>query len=254
MDIIKPPRSWAQYARQIVRLFPCHCRICGQINAELLCESCFAKLEYDEHCCVQCGELLPTPHGESLVLDRCGHCIAQPPPFERTVFAYRYSGPMVELIHQFKFSEQLILGRLLADMIVARMQEQMSGNLPDALISVPLHPSRLKERGFNQSHELARHIGKALDIPVYKNVLIRKRATSSQSGLSKAARRRNIQGAFELSRKANKSNLEGKHLGLIDDVITTGSTTISAAKTLRRTAPGNVCILATARTQKALGR
>jgi len=250
MDDIKQPGRWAGWQQRFLRLLPCTCKICHKAASALLCSQCMQELHYRKDICEQCGEALP----ENLLLkhplakNHCGRCISDPPAFQRTLFAYDYNGPVVQLIQQFKFGETLILSRLLADMIVERIKEH-DFPLPDALIPVPLHKTRLKQRGFNQSLELARHIGKALDIPLYNSLLIRTRATPKQSGLNRKARERNIRGAFEVQAKKDKAALAGKHLAIIDDVITTGSTSREAAKILKRAGFNRISVIAVAKTR-----
>jgi len=182
---------------------------------------------------------------------RCGRCLTNPSPIQRTLFAYDYDGAIVELIQQFKFNEALILSKLLGDMIINRLKNS-DICLPDALIPVPLYVDRLKQRGFNQSLELAKHIGKALDIPVYKFLLIRTRATPKQSGLDRRAREKNIRGAFKLHTEANNTKLTGKHLAIVDDVVTTGSTTREAARILQRISPALISVVTIAKTRTGM--
>lgn len=265
MDIIKPPPRWAQLSQQCLRWIPCTCRICHRPAERLLCNDCAQELEFYSDNCEQCGERLPPGQNTSQdsFIMRCAACISKPPPFQRTVFAYRYSGPLPQLIQQFKFSEALLLGNLLAGMVVARLMENDAQNsLPDALIPVPLHPSRLKQRGFNQSLELARKISRGLDLPVYKDILVRTRATPMQSGLKRRERQRNLGGAFSLNTLGDgthikgtvpfvrKMQLEGKHLAIVDDVITTGATVREVAKVLKRARPARITVIAVARTQR----
>ncbi|MCP4011462.1 MAG: ComF family protein, partial [Proteobacteria bacterium] len=217
MDDIKQPGKWAGWKQRFLKLLPCTCKICHQAASTLLGNQCRLELHHCENACEQCGEALPgrllLTH--SLAINRCGRCISNPPSFQRTLFAYDYNGAVAELIQQFKFSEALILSQLLADMIVERIKEH-DFPLPDALIPVPLHKTRLKQRGFNQSLELARHISKALDIPIYNSLLFRTRATPKQSGLSRKARERNIKGAFSIKSNHTGTALTGKHLAIVD--------------------------------------
>ena len=123
-------------------------------------------------------------------------------------------------------------------------------SLPDILIPVPLHISRLKQRGFNQSYLLARHISRQLDIPLFKHGLVRQRATPKQSGLNQRARQQNLRGAFKFNPGAKDSieYLKGKHIVIVDDVITTGSTMHEVAKVLSRAKPAEISLLAIAKT------
>jgi len=176
MDDIKQTRRWAAWIRRLFNALPCTCTLCKQASSALLCTRCAQSLHRTRTCCVQCGESLPNrwPHTRPYSLKRCGRCLSSPPAIEQPLFAYDYDGVAAQLIQQFKFNEALILSQLLGDMIVDRLKE-CDIPPPDALIPVPLHSGRLRQRGFNQSLELARHIGKALDIPVYKDRVVRKK-------------------------------------------------------------------------------
>lgn len=249
MDDSKQPNGWAAWAGRFLAILPCICKICKQPANALLCTRCIQSLHHPEAYCEQCAEALParlllTP---ASTLIRCGRCLSNPPAFQRTLFAYAYCGPVAELIQQFKFNEALILSQLLADMIVNRIKIT-DYPLPDVLIPLPLHPDRLKQRGFNQSLELARHVGKALKIPVNNSLLLRTRATPRQSGLNRKAREKNIRGAFEVNTRNASMQIKGKHLALIDDVITTGSTTREAARVLQRTGAAQISVIAAAKT------
>ncbi len=250
MDDIKQARFWAAWLHRFLHILPCTCEICARPAASLFCAQCRLDLTRNNECCVQCAEELPSTieFAYAPQSKRCGRCITNPPDFQRTVFAYDYNGPVAELIQRFKFNESLILNHLLADMITSRLKEY-EFPLPEALIPVPLHPLRLKQRGFNQSLELARRIGKTLNIPVYHTLLIRTRNTPKQSGLARRTREINIKGAFQLKAGKNKAQLKSKHLAIVDDVITTGSTTREVAKILKRSGAASISAIAVAKTR-----
>lgn len=250
MDDIKQPRRWAAWMAQLFNTLPCTCTLCKYPSRALLCARCSQSLHWTRRSCIQCGESLAGvwPYTQPSPLKRCGRCLSTPSSIEQTLFAYDYDGVMVQLIQQFKFNEALILSQLLGDMIVNRLKES-DIHSPDALVPVPLHPGRLKQRGFNQSLELARHIGKTLGIPVYKNLLVRTRATPKQSGLDRKARETNIRGAFNIQISKKMAPLAGKHIAIIDDVITTGSTTREVAKVLKQADAVRISVFAVAKTQ-----
>ncbi len=250
MDDIKQTRRWAAWTARLFNALPCTCTLCKQPSSALLCTRCAQGLHRTRTCCMQCGESLPgiLPHAQPYESKRCGRCLSTPSAIERTLFAYDYDGVTAQLIQQFKFNEALILSQLLGDMIVGRLKER-EARPPDALVPVPLHPGRLKQRGFNQSLELARHIGKALDIPIYKNLLVRTRATPKQSGLDRKTRESNIRGAFTIRAGKEMKALAGQHIAIVDDVITTGSTTREVAKILKQANPDRISVLAVAKTR-----
>lgn len=253
MDDIKRPRFWAVRLRQYLNALPCFCEICARPAVNLLCEKCRLRLAHNDKCCVQCAEELPATMGRVSAPQskRCGRCISNPPAFQQTFFAYDYNGPVAKLIQRFKFNEALILNHLLADMITSNLRAH-EFPLPDALIPVPLHPARLKQRGFNQSFELAKSVGKTLNIAVHHALLIRTRNTPKQSGLNRKTRENNIKGAFRFQAGKDKASLAGKHLAIIDDVITTGSTTREVAKVLKRSGAGRISVIAVAKTRNRI--
>jgi ComF family protein len=174
--------------------------------------------------CVLCqGDGLPE-------LDLCDACLsampAQPPPmpypYGMVYAGFRYQAPIDEMIQGFKFNEQLHLGRLAARLAMPALSDMR----PDALVPVPLHTRRLRERGFNQSLELAGFWGSRFALPVLGQALQRHRATCVQSGLKAAERLPNVAGAFSA-----KGALPG-HVALVDDVYTTGATCHAAAQAL----------------------
>jgi ComF family protein len=167
-------------------------------------------------------------------------------PSRARVVAFTYEPPISTLIHWMKFEANLsaakTLGVLLADAVVEAMGEP-GMRVPDAIVPVPLHRTRLRSRGFNQALELARPIARRLQRPVLVRACLRTRATAPQSGLAALAdRRRNVAGAFSLARR-----LTGlRHVAIVDDVITTGATAREVAHMLRAAGVGEVVIWACA--------
>ncbi|MDO8518712.1 MAG: ComF family protein [Deltaproteobacteria bacterium] len=152
----------------------------------------------------------------------------------------KYDGPVVSLIHSFKFLDGLPLIPLLSSW--------MAKSLPDKtnwLIPIPLSPKRLRQRTFNQSLELAKGVSKLTGIPVLRNSLQKIRETPPQTGLKKREREKNLKGCFSW---AGKTALCGKRVVLIDDVYTTGSTLSEAAEVLRGQNPAGIGALTLART------
>lgn len=151
----------------------------------------------------------------------------------RTVAAFSYSEPVSTLISRFKYQAGLQQGRVLGTLLLDRIRNQYRDQaLPNLLIPVPLHPSRLRERGFNQALVLARQLGEELQIPVAQDLLTRVRQTPPQQGLSAKARKRNLRRAFQLHADSEYENYQS--LALIDDVVTTMSTVHELERVLRR--------------------
>jgi ComF family protein len=205
------------------RLYPLVCALCGAPGtAELdLCAHCRADLLPLGTACLRCARPLSTP-------GTCGACQRQAPPQDRTLSAYRYAAPLDHLILQLKFHGKLHLAQLLGK-LTAEYLEQCTHPPPECIIPVPLHPTRLRERGFNQALELAQPIAARLKIPVNYQVVYRRRNTATQSGLPRQERKRNMRGAFAL-----QGSFAAQHVAIMDDVLTTGHTAGELTRTLRR--------------------
>lgn len=159
----------------------------------------------------------------------CAECQADPPPYSNTIAPFNYLSPIRELILQLKFSSKinlaLVLGQLLAESVATG-----GSPLPEMIIPVPLHPSRLRVRGYNQAQEIASAVARRLGIAVEKRTCKRQRDTPAQSAQEDAdSRKRNLRGAFVVD-----SGFQAHHVAILDDVVTTGATVTSLAGSLRR--------------------
>ena len=141
-----------------------------------------------------------------------------------------------ELILDLKFHARFERRRVLGTLLMRAHAFHYQGVCPDVILPVPLHPARLCERGFNQSLEISRRLGRELEVPLQPNAAKRTRKTKAQSGLERKARRKNVHGAFQA-----RSELVGdRHVLLVDDVSTTGTTLAECAKALRRAGAARV--------------
>jgi len=203
-------------------LLPPVCVTCGQVaEGELdLCRGCIAAMPYLEFACHQCALPLATP-------GICGVCLKMTLPFEQAFSLFRYAHPIDHLIQQLKFNRRLVNARLLGALMAESLQ-QREQRLPDVLVPVPLHRRRLQVRGYNQAVELARPVGKLLGVPIDFGCCHRVRETAVQSDLPAKQRHANVKGAFEVS-----GDLSGKHVVIIDDVMTTGNTVTELAQVMR---------------------
>lgn len=202
-------------------LLPHRCLVCGERGAgDDLCALCRAALPWNHRACERCG--LPLPQAEPM----CGACLKQPPPFAATRAPLVYGFPIDRLLLRFKFHADLAAGRLLANLFCEGIDRR---SWPEALLPVPLHAARLRERGYDQALELAKAIARGAGIPLSRSALRRVRGTARQSELGLPARQRNLRGAFALADDALP-----KHVALLDDVMTTGATVRECAKTLLR--------------------
>jgi len=202
--------------------FPPRCLLCGEpgVDGRDLCRACAGALPWNRRACLRCA--LPL-HAPSV----CGICLQRPPLLQETHATFVYGFPLDRLVPRFKFHNDLAAGRLMSELMV----ESLSGlPRPAAMVPVPLHDSRLRQRGYDQALELAKPVSRALQVPLLSEALVRTRATAPQSELDAGARQRNLRRAFEVRAGAALPD----HVALIDDVMTTGATLEAAAKSLRR--------------------
>jgi ComF family protein len=240
--------------------FPSDCRIC---NAPLLnisrlpvCEDCLSAMQpISGALCSVCGERLAglfavsSEPGEV----RCELCRRAGPPYVRAIAYGSYDGGLRELIHLLKYDKVRpaanVLGRMLAE-VIAEL-EPAFGSTEILVVPVPLHASKKRERGFNQSDLMARAAVKQSSLggrlKLQSELLQRKRITKSQIGLTRHQRRENLRGAFTVT---DPSEVAGRIVLLIDDVFTTGTTVSECARILRRAGASKVFVATAARTLK----
>jgi len=208
--------------RLSLALFPPRCLLCGEPGGGGLdlCQPCNRNLPWLGVACRRCA--LPLPASETAGI--CGACQRGRSPLQQVRAAFLYQAPLNALVLRFKFHRDLSAGRLLA-MLMA--QALAGAERPQALVPVSLHLGRLRQRGYDQSLELAKPLGRALQLPVC-TLLQRRHATAPQSELDQAARRRNLRSAFTVAGSVPA------HVALVDDVMTTGATAQAAARALHR--------------------
>ena len=225
-------------------LLPGTCVVCRRASGRPLdlCETCEQSLPLIRRPCPRCG--LPLPAGTRR--RPCGFCLLRPPPFHCCVAPLRYAPPVDGLISGFKYHARLPAGKVLAGSLAAALVRFYRGRpLPQLLIPVPLHPRRLRSRGYNQALELAREIAPALGLPLDPGCCRRHLETPPQKGLDARQRRRNLRGAFSLEDGAALAGL--RRVALLDDVITTGSTAGEITRLLLRAGVAEVHVWALAR-------
>ncbi|AWY41580.1 ComF family protein [Pseudomonas putida] len=217
------------------------CLLCDEAadGAIPLCMACETELPWLGDHCQTCA--LPLP-GSGLT---CGQCLTQPPAFERVIAPWTYSFPIDSLITRFKHSAKWPFGHLLAELLAQALRHRFADDLPqpDLLIAVPLATRRLRQRGFNQAAMLARWLGDQLDLPL----LLRTQDTGAQQTLNASERRQNLRNAFAL---APDASIKGRHLALVDDVLTTGATAQALARLLMEAGAARVDVYCLARTPK----
>lgn len=246
-DIVRARRALARIGvangtrNAMQRALPQVCVLC--VNAcgnAMICEACAAQMPTIIASCPRCA--LPSP--DNLV---CGACLAKPPPLDATIAAWCYAFPADRLLHAFKYGGRLALAEPLAQALAAAVRARHAA-MPDRLIAMPLSAARQRARGFNQAHEIARHLSTQVHVAV-KGELRRVRDTSPQAGLTLRERMRNVRGAF-----AAGDALAGQHVAIIDDVMTTGATLHAAAVAMRNAGATRVDAWVVARTAKATDR
>jgi ComF family protein len=164
----------------------------------------------------------------------CGVCQIRPPRYVQTLCPLEYAGVVEWLVGQMKYSRRLEATELLANLLVAHVAAHVV-DVPDVIVPMPLHPARLRWRGFNQAVELARPLAQALSLPLELSAVRRTRKTAEQAGLSATQRKRNVKNAFAVD-----GNFAGKRIAIVDDVLTTGSTVNELAKSLQGAGCGDI--------------
>jgi ComF family protein len=244
-------------------LFPSDCEICGSPLANIarlpVCTECLAAMRpIDGGLCYVCGERVFSAHAAPEIAGgspiQCGLCQRVEQPFARAVAYGSYDGGLRELIHLLKYSGVRpaadVLGRMLAEAI-AELQPGF-GSGPIAIAPVPLYRGKLRRRDFNHAELIARAAAKTMRIPhlqLNPGLLIRKRETVSQTGLTRHQRRENVRGAFAIP---EVETVKGCEVLVVDDVYTTGATVSECARVLRRAGAAKVWVATVARTLKVV--
>ena len=225
--------------RIVRRLFREDCLLCSDAAGRIsnLCDACLSDLLLLGHSCPICSRSMP-------VRTLCNDCSARMPAFQSTLAPYQYAGAVKYLIGRAKFDSNLAatlsLGELLAGWLKLNLLSR-----PDVLIPVPLHPSRLRHRGYNQATEVAKVVSKQLGIAVRGNFCERVRDTQPQSEMVDGrARRRNVRGAFSCRNSAGELG----SVALVDDVMTTGATLRELAVQLVKAGVSDIQVWVVSRT------
>ena len=224
-------------------IYPPRCLLCGHPGQKQghvavdLCGFCQHQLPLNQSACASCALPLPQDASPGAI---CGRCQKKPPAFDTSLSLFRYEQPAVWLIQQLKFNDRLAHARLLGSLLAQEVQH--CDGLPQCIIPVPLFSRRLRKRGFNQSVELAKPVAHKTGLPLELSLVKRIRPTESQTGLDARQRKKNIKGAFTIIKKNPY-----KHVAVIDDVVTTGSTINELARVLKRAGVRRVDVWSIAR-------
>lgn len=213
-------------------LFPRHCAVCGK------------RLEWDEDVmCLLCNAALPrteywtTPYDNPVAQLFWGKI-----PIEKAIAYYHFKSQTgdAQIIYDIKYHNRQDMARQMGEMMAREVGESGFFDDIDCIIPVPLSLKRRMERGYNQCEVLAKGMGKVTGLPVLPYVVIRKRFDGSQTHLTRWEREKNVEDVFELK---DAEEIRGKHVLLVDDVITTGATTLSCATQLLKTEGSRISIL-----------
>lgn len=204
-----------------------------------ICSRCSSALT-SPACCPRCG--LPAAQG----IAQCGRCLQKPPPWDKLLFVTDYRAPLKSLVHRLKFTATTALAPALARLILLKVNEARRNGAvakPEVIIAVPLHSRRAWRRGFNQSALLAAPLAHWLQCDYQQAAIRRTRATAAQHKLGANQRRRNLRGAFRV-----EFPVAGRHMVIVDDVVTTGSTVAEMARLLKKRGAATVQVWCLCRT------
>lgn len=225
-------------------LLPSNCALCGGLANAAVCLACEGAYVLPTPRCPCCAN----PTGALDSGRHCGACLAHAPAFDATWVACDYAAPLDGLVLQLKFGAQLALAPWMAHVLhraIVLDAAKWPNVLPDVLCPVPLGDSRLVERGYNQALEVARPLARALGLPVAPRLLARLRDTAPQSGAAPGERRANVRGAFGVR---GTFDVRGRHVGVVDDVMSSGHTLAEVAAVLKRAGAARVTNIVFART------
>jgi ComF family protein len=241
----------ARWARVLLnRLLPNVCALCGSDSDDALCAGCeaqfFGPAAALPRCACCANPLAGTASpGEATSELLCGVCLRDPPAFDRTVVAADYQLPVDQLVLQLKFGHRLALAPLCARLLRDAVLAAGATPLPALLCPVPLGPRRLAERGYNQALEIARPLARSMGVALEARLVHRVYDTAAQSSVTPAERQANIAGAFAVP---DAALVAGRHIGVVDDVMTSGRTLNELAATLKRHGAARVSNFVFART------
>lgn len=235
------PATW-------VHRLPSQCAVCHSWPSQPLCEACIARFAQPVARCQTCAIALPPlPSPPALHTDarQCGRCLREPPPLRACLAAVSYGYPWAQVLAQFKFQARPGWAHGLATLMRSTPWVDPALDQADWVVPLPLSPERLRNRGFNQSLQLARALAPAR---AHAGLLLRVRDTPAQHALPRAQRLANVRGAFAAEPLA-AALLRDARVVLVDDIMTTGATLFAAALALRDAGAAQVTGLVVARTE-----
>jgi ComF family protein len=232
-------------------LLPATCKLCQSVVEDLrlgvVCQSCWDRAKLIEApFCTACGYAFASK-AISAEKALCGPCRRNLYRFDVARAWAPFQEPVKEVIHQLKYGCHPSLARPLAVRLASTYETHRQRLQADWMLPVPLHPARERERGFNQASEIARHLSRMVGVPLARGWLLRTRPTEVQAGLTRRERRRNVSGAFAMSKSAE---IRGRTVLIVDDVFTTGATLNECARILKQSGTAKIAVLTVARVIK----
>jgi len=226
--------------------YPECCQLCKAARAtpreSFICANCRSQVRFIEPpFCHRCG--LPFAGAISHEFE-CSNCRAADWSFCYARSAVVAKDQVLEVIHRYKYHRAVWFEPFLSELLIQRASADLGSTNWDWIVPVPLHPTKLREREFNQAERLAHHLGRATKIPVNTRLLRRVVPTRTQTWLSREERLENVRKAFAFR---GAKALDGERIILVDDVFTTGATTGACARVLRQSGAGEVCVWTVAR-------
>ena len=218
------------------------CAVCCGWGRGRVCASCLDHFAAPVPRCRRCALPLAAP------VAVCGTCLTTAEPFDAALAAVDYRPPWDRLVTAFKFHGALDLAAVFAEAIVGA-ERRRAAPRPELVLPVPLGAARWRERGYNQAWELARRVARRLDLVAEPELLLRLRETAHQLALPLAERAGNVRGAFAVEPR-RRAELRGRHVAVVDDVMTTASTAAEIAGVLRQAGAATVEIWVLARTPR----
>lgn len=222
--------SWAKLAELV--FFPSFCHLCSSLlelpGERVICHSCWGRtIPSSSSFCICCGRFFEGA-GEG---DLCGDCLKNRPPFSYHRSYGRYKGILKDIIILFKYRRFQLLGKGLARLLYRSLgKDEKIWWKAEALIPVPLHPKKKRQRGFNQAQLIARELSELKGIECIEDQLMKAKNVPPQTSLDMEERRRNVRGAYGVR---DRKKTEGKVVILVDDVYTTGSTVRECSSVLK---------------------
>ena len=239
-------------------LLPGQCLLCLASAKHSLCMACLDDLPCLGYHCKRCAIPLSATTQQDLSntgLIECGSCQAHPPSFDKSFSAFTYAFPIDKLIHEFKNSGNLRLGKLLSVFLIAKLKQNISTSdqeLPEYIVPVAMHRSKKLKRRFNQAEFIAKELSHALNTPII-NAFKKIKATPDQHSLNRKQRIENLKGCFKVNSNSGilaNNNKAIKHVAIVDDVMTTGTTANELSKLLKQYGVEKIEVWSLARTPR----